>query len=79
MILCREMFLLYNKNESTTKSKEEILTIIAHELTHQWFGNLVTCNWWEHTWLNEGFARYLQNYIPHLVSKINCLTSSTNC
>lgn len=44
---------------------EKVAIVIAHELAHQWFGNLVTMEWWTHLWLNEGFATW--------VSHINCL------
>lgn len=36
--------------------------LIAHELAHLWFGDLVTCDWWSHFWMNEGFASYFQYF-----------------
>ncbi len=61
-ITFREIGLLLDEQLSSTSSKEMIVEVIAHELAHQWFGNLVTMEWWTHLWLNEGFA----SYIPYL-------------
>lgn len=58
----RETLLLVDENHSSTSTKEDVAEVIAHELAHQWFGNLVTMEWWTHLWLNEGFA----SYIPYL-------------
>lgn len=48
--------------------REFMATTVCHELGHQWTGDLVTLDWWSHTWLNEGFADYFENYICSLVS-----------
>ena len=73
VFILSEAVLLYYDGVSTESDKKSIATVIAHELSHMWFGNLVTLQWWDYTWLNEGFARLFQYLAMDKVSPIICV------
>lgn len=59
LITYRSTALLYNEDKSDPSYKQKVAYVVAHELAHQWFGNLVTMKWWDELWLNEGFATWV--------------------
>ncbi|XP_050307888.1 membrane alanyl aminopeptidase-like [Anthonomus grandis grandis] len=67
LILYSESGLLFDNTLQTNANKQSITAVIAHELAHQWFGNLVTCKWWSETFLNEGFATMFEYYTANAV------------
>lgn len=71
LVTYRETCILVDPNTTTADDQLGTALIVAHEVSHQWFGNLVTMQWWNGLWLNEGFATWCEyNCIQHLFPKL---------
>jgi aminopeptidase N len=77
LVTYRTTAVLFDEATSDAKYKFRVAGIVAHELAHQWFGNLVTMDWWSELWLNEGFATWVGWFaVDHLYPDFNIWAQS---
>lgn len=79
LVTYRETALLIDPKNSSSKTKQWVALVVGHELAHQWFGNLVTMEWWTHLWLNEGFASWIEYLcVDHCFPEFDIWTQFVN-
>ena len=81
LVTFREELLLLDPARASVRARRSQAYVIAHELAHQWFGDLVTAAWWDDLWLNEGFATWMQHRIvdqwrPSFGAKLDAIASA---
>jgi len=75
LVTYRETCLLVDPENTSASQRQWIALVVGHELAHQWFGNLVTMEWWTHLWLNEGYATFVEYLcVDHLYPKYDIWT-----
>ncbi|XP_014243033.1 puromycin-sensitive aminopeptidase [Cimex lectularius] len=75
LVTYRQSCLLVDPENTSASRKQWIAIVVGHELAHQWFGNLVTMEWWTHLWLNEGYATFVENLcVAHLFPEYDIWT-----
>ncbi|KAJ9066917.1 hypothetical protein DSO57_1004996 [Entomophthora muscae] len=75
LVTFRTVRLHYDPATSSIATKQRVASIVAHELAHQWFGNLVALKWWSELWLKEGFATWVASYtLDYLFPEWGCWT-----